>query len=84
MSTTSKPALTELAEEIQSLHAALEQILERAQPVLHHHRDLLEAQFDASEDLFVDFCEKDGYLAFVEALGRLHHVARDLDARAFV
>ncbi len=84
MSTMSKPALTELAEEIQSVNADLEQILVRAEPLLHRHREWLHAQVDETEDLFVDFCEKDGYLAFVEALGRLQQVARELEARTFV
>jgi hypothetical protein len=44
----------------------------------------LEAFADVSEDSFVDFCEKDGYLAFAEALGKLQSVTRELDARAFV
>ncbi len=84
MSTTSKPALTELAEQVQSMHADLQQILERAQPLLLRHLQSLEAHGDISEDSFVDFCEKDGYLAFAEALGNLQRVTRELDARAFV
>ena len=84
MSNTSKPALTELAEEIESLQTDLEKILVRAQPLLHRHRELLEAQRNVSEGLFVDFCEKDGYLAFAEALGRLRRVAHELDSRAFI
>ena len=84
MSTMSMPTLTELAEGIESVNTDLEEILERAQSLLHHHREWLHAQVDVTEDLFVDFCEKDGYLAFVEALGRLQHVARELDAGTFV
>ena len=37
-----------------------------------------------SEEFFVDLCEKDGYLAFADALARLRNVAGELDARAFV
>jgi hypothetical protein len=84
MSTSSQPALTELAEQLQSVRADLEKILVSAQPLLHRHLELLEAYVDVSEDVFVEACEKDGYLAFVEALGRLQGVARELDARAFV
>lgn len=84
MSTMSKPALTELADEIESVHSDLERILVKAQSLLQRHRAALEDQGDVDEELFVDFCEKDGYLAFAEALGRLQHVARELEARAFV
>jgi hypothetical protein len=84
MATGSKPELTELAEQIQSVHADLEKILVSAQPLLHRHLELLESYVDVSEDLFVDLCEKDGYLDYVEALGRLQSAARHLDALAFV
>jgi hypothetical protein len=83
MSTMIKLALTDLAEGIESANADLAQILARAQPLLDDHREWLQAQANITEDLFVDFCEKDGYLAFVEALERLHHVARELDALTF-
>jgi hypothetical protein len=84
MSTTPKPALTELAEQVQSIHADLEEVLQKAQSLLHQHLESLEASGDLDEDSFVDFCEKDGYLAFVEALGQLQSVIRELDAEAFV
>ena len=84
MSTTPKPALTELAEQVQSVHAALEKILVSAQPLLYSHLKLLEAHVDDGYDMFVDVCEGDGYLAFAEAIGKLQSVARELDARAFV
>ena len=84
MPTTLKPQLTELAEKIQSLRADLEEILIGAQPLLHRHCELLESYADVSEEFFVDLCEKDGYLAFADALARLRNVAGELDARAFV
>ena len=84
MSAMSMPTLIELAEEIQSANTCLEEILERARPLLQLHRQWLNAQDDVTEDLFVEFCEKDGYLDFVEALGRLEHVAREFDAGTFV
>ena len=83
MSKMSKLVLTDLADDIQSVNEDLEKVLVRAQPLLDHHREWLHEQPNVTEELFVDFCEKDGYLAFVEALDRLQHVARQLDVLTF-
>ena len=83
MSKISKLVLTDLAEDIQAVNTDLEKVLVKAQPLLEHHREWLHAQANITEELFVDFCEKDGYLAFAEALERLQHVARQLDVLTF-
>ena len=84
MADTTRPTLAELGESVHAVCAELETIFLTAQPLLHRHRELLQKYVEVSEELFVDVCERDGYLAFAEALGRLTRLAQELDARAFI